>query len=83
MCTKTDFETLFTWEIGREADGRRWFYKRLERMNSDIPKCGWKKIGGSVYLVKEESTHKFEELLLDFEGPNVTWQKFRLKTEKT
>ncbi len=83
MCTKANFENLFTWEIGRNAEGRRWFYKKLERMISDIPEGDCKKIDGSVYLVKEEYAYKFKELLLDFDGPDFIWQKFGVKEQTT
>lgn len=79
MCTATSFETLFTWEIGRNAEGRRWFYKKLEQMISDIPEKGYRKVGSSVYIVREEYACKFEKLLLEFDGSNFTWQKFELK----
>ncbi len=69
VCTEADFETLFSWEIDRNAEGKRWFYKKLKRLISDISDGGCKKIGRSVYLAKEEHAGKFEELLLDFDGP--------------
>ncbi len=83
VCTEPNFETLFTWEIGKNVEGRRWFYKKLKRLISDIPDGGCKKIGASVYLVKEKYARKFEELLSDFDGRGFTWQKFGLKKRKS
>lgn len=79
MCTTPDFEILFTWEVSRNAEGRRWFYKKLKGLVSEIPEEDWKRIGGSVYLVKKEHARKFERLLSEFDGSNFEWQKFKLK----
>lgn len=83
MCTIEDFEYILTWEISRGAEGRRWFYKKLERLVSQIPKDSCKKIGGSVYLVRQEYVGKFEELLSEFNEDGFSWHIFEIQDYKT
>jgi len=68
---------LFTWELRERAKGRRWFYSQFERLLSELPPKSWRKLGGSVYLVRKEDSDAFEELLRRFEGPDLTWHKLK------
>lgn len=68
VCT-ADLRILFTWEISRNARGRRWFYEKLRKSISEVPEEGCEKIGGSVYIVEKKYEHKFERLLSEFNGP--------------
>jgi len=70
---------LFTWELRERARGRRWFYSQLEHLLSELPLKSWRKLGGSVYLVREENSGAFDELLRRFEGPDLIWHKLRVK----
>ncbi|MEA1904601.1 MAG: hypothetical protein U9M97_01810 [Candidatus Hadarchaeota archaeon] len=78
VCTM-DLRVLFTWEISRNAKGRRWFYEKLRKSISEIPGESCEKIGGSVYIVAKKHEHKFEKLLLEFGGLGFIWHKFELK----
>lgn len=71
---------LFTWELREKARGRRWFYVQLERLLSELPPKSWRKLGGSVYLVMEENSNAFDELLRRFNGPDLNWYKLRVET---
>ena len=71
---------LFTWELREKAMGRRWFYVQLKRLLSELPPKSWRKLGGSVYLVTEEKSNEFDELLRRFKGPDLNWYKLRVET---
>lgn len=79
MCMIETDRLLFTWEIGRDAEGRRWFYKKFKRLVSRIPERSFRKVGGSVYLVEERYADDLEELLSQFSGSEFDWQKFELR----
>lgn len=79
MCTIDEFEYLLTWEIRKNAKGRRWFYKKLERLISQLPENTCRRIGGSVYLVRQGYMSKFEELLLEFDEDGFSWQVFEIQ----
>lgn len=70
---------LFTWELRERARGRRWFYVQLERILSELPSKSWRKLGGSVYLVKKENSGAFEEFLRRFQGPDLVWYMFKVE----
>jgi hypothetical protein len=70
---------LFTWELRRRAKGRRWFYRRLEKLLGELERGSWIRIGGSVYLVEERYSGPVVELLKRFEGPDPRWFKFRVE----
>lgn len=70
---------LFTWELRDKAKRKRWFYVNLKRILEGLPPKSWSKVGGSVYLVDEEHSHDFRELLRRFEGPELRWYEFRLR----
>jgi len=70
---------LFTWELRERAKGRRWFYSQLKHLLSDLQPKSWRKLGGSVYLVREGDSGGFEELLRRFEGPDLIWYKLRVE----
>jgi hypothetical protein len=72
---------LFTWELRRKAEGRRWFYARLENLLGELPPKSWHRLGGSVYLAKEKNSGSFVELLKCFEGPHLKWFRFKVKNQ--
>ncbi len=43
-----------------------------------LPQGSWRKLGGSVYVVEAEHSHKFEELLGQFDGPDLSWHKLNV-----
>lgn len=51
----------------------------MKRILNAFPPKSWAKIGGSVYLVDEEHSREFRELLKLFEGPDLEWYEFRLR----
>lgn len=79
MCTTGDLKYLFTWEIGRNAKGRRWFYRKLECLISQIPEEACERVGGSVYLVEQGYAGRFEELLSEFDGDDFSWRVFEVR----
>jgi hypothetical protein len=74
-----DFRVLFTWEISRNAKGRRWVYEKLGKLISEILEEGCEKIGGSVYIVEKKYEHEFEKMLSEFGGSGFIWHKFEFK----
>jgi hypothetical protein len=71
---------LFTWELRARAKGRRWFYVQLERILSELPSNSWRRLGGSVYIVRKENSASFEEFLERFQGPDLIWYMFKIET---
>ncbi len=70
---------LFTWELRKKAQGRRWFYTRLDRILARLPSKSWCKIGGSVYLVATEHSGDFRKLLRQFESRGLIWHEFTIE----
>jgi len=73
---------LFTWELSKKSKQRRWFYTRLERIFLGLPSKSWRKLGGSVYIIERKYSHELEELLEYFEGPDLSWHTFEIKTRR-
>ena len=78
-CAHDDGRILFTWELRKRARGRRWFYAQLENLLAQLPPEGWRKIGGSVYLMAESYSEALRLLLRRFEGPDLSWYEFRVE----
>lgn len=73
---------LFTWEIQRKSRRRRWFYVQLRRTLRELSRKDWRKVGGSVYVIDKKHSCELRELLRRFDGPELEWQEFKVKSVK-
>ena len=66
---------LFTWDLRRGVRGRRWFYVQLEAALRELPHGSWRRLGGSVYLVRKEFSGRIRKLLRRFKNPGLRWHE--------
>ncbi|MEM4188228.1 MAG: hypothetical protein QXN56_03590 [Candidatus Hadarchaeum sp.] len=77
-CAPNTDWVLFTWELRRKARGRRRFYAQLEVVLNELPSESWRKLGGSVYLVKKGCSGAIRELLRRLENPDLEWYELNV-----
>ncbi|MEM3402680.1 MAG: hypothetical protein QXT22_05575 [Candidatus Hadarchaeales archaeon] len=69
---------LLTWDFKRKAYGRSSFYKRLTEIFSQLPSGSWRRVGGSVYLLKGRHAAEVKGLLTQAENSGLKWREFRV-----